>query len=407
MEDNGDRAAAVKAKEASAAPSAPSAVGPLEGRRQRALRSAASKHVPLPAIAVTIALVVLVYLAGQLLYILRQSILLVLVGGFLALVLNPLVVAVEKRLHRRGLAVVVVSLWAVAVFAGLAVLFGRPLVGGATHLANGLPAYLNKVEHSKGWIGQLARKYQLESWARANVTKLVTVAENLGKPALAVGKGALTVLFVIGTTFVLVVLFLLEGPKLKRGLLQVLPPQSSARYQRLGTEISRSLSGYVLGDFLTSIIAGVVVFVTLEVLSVPYPLIWAMWVALVDFLPSVGGALAGIPTVLFALTRSFTAAVITAAVFLVYQQVENRLLNPLIMSRTVKVNPLLVLVAILIGADLGNWLGGTFAAFVAALLAVPEAGVVQVVAREIWNATSPEQPQARSSNLPGDELSRQ
>ena len=167
------------------------------------------------------------------------------------------------------------------------------------------------------------------------------------------------------------------------------------------------MSGYVLGDFLTSLVAGVVVFVTLEVLSVPYALIWAVWVALVDFLPSIGGALAGIPTVLFALTRSFTAAAITAVVFLVYQQVENRLLNPVIMSRTVKVNPLLVLVAVLIGADLGNWLGGTFAAFVAALLAIPAAGVVQVVAREIWSATSPEQPQAEEGTAPSDKLSGQ
>ena len=404
MEDNSDGAAGATAKERSAAPLAPT---DLQARRQRALRVAASKHVPLPTIIVTIALVVVVYLAGKLLYILRESILLVLVAGFLALVLNPLVVAVQKKVRRRGLAVIVVSLWGVAVFAGFAVLFGRPLVGGVTNLANGLPGYLNKVEHGRGWVGELVRRYQLENWARANSSKLVTVAENLSRPALAVGKGALTVLFVLGTTFILVFLFLLEGPKLKRGLLEAVPAERSARYQHLGAEISRSLSGYVLGDFLTSLVAGVVVFVTLEVLSVPYALIWAVWVALVDFLPSIGGALAGIPTVLFALTRSFTAAAITAVVFLVYQQVENRLLNPVIMSRTVKVNPLLVLVAVLIGADLGNWLGGTFAAFVAALLAIPAAGVVQVVAREIWSATSPEQPQAEEGTAPSDKLSGQ
>ena len=352
-------------------------------------------------------MVVVVYLAGKLLYILRESILLVLVAGFLALVLNPLVVAVQKKVRRRGLAVIVVSLWGVAVFAGFAVLFGRPLVGGVTNLANGPPGYLNKVEHGRGWVGELVRKYQLENWARANSSKLVTVAENLSRPALAVGKGALTVLFVLGTTFILVFLFLLEGAKLKLGLLEAVAAERSARYQHLGSEISRSLSGYVLGDFLTSLVAGVVVFVTLEVLSVPYALIWAVWVALVDFLPSIGGALAGIPTVLFALTRSFTAAAITAVVFLVYQQVENRLLNPVIMSRTVKVNPLLVLVAVLIGADLGNWLGGTFATFVAALLAIPAAGVVQVVAREIWSATSPEQPQAEGGTAPSDKPSGQ
>jgi predicted PurR-regulated permease PerM len=397
MQDNGDSAAGAPAEVRSAGPRAPTA---LEARRLRALRAAASRHVPLPTIIVTIALVVLVYLAGKLLYILRESILLVLVAGFLALVLNPVVAAVEKKLRRRGLAVMVVSLWAAAVFAGLAVLFGRPLVGGVTHLANGLPGYLNQVEHGKGWVGELARKYQLENWARANLTKLVTVAENLGRPAVAVGKGTLTVLFVLGTTFILVVLFLLEGPKLRRGLLAAVPPERSAGYQRLGTEISRSLSG----DFLTSLIAGLVVFVTLEVLSVPYALVWAIWVALVDFLPSIGGALAGIPTVLFALTRSVTAAAITAVVFLVYQQVENRLLNPVIMSRTVKVNPLLVLVAVLIGADLGNWLGGTFAAFVAALLAVPAAGVAQVVAKEIWSATSPEPAPAQDGAVPADKL---
>ena len=402
MQDDGDRAAEVPAEVRSAAPLAPT---PLEARHQRALRAAASRHVPLPTIVVTIALVVLVYLAGKLLYILRDSILLVLVAGFLALVLNPVVVAVEKKLRRRGLAVIAVSLWAAAVFAGLAVLFGRPLVGGVTHLANGLPEYLNKIEHGRGWVGELVRKYKLENWARANLTKLVSVAENLGRPAVAVGKGTLSVLFVLGTTFILVVLFLLEGPKLRRALLDAVPPERSAWYQRVGAEISRSLSGYVLGDFLTSLVAGVVVFVTLELVSVPYALIWAVWVALVDFLPSIGGALAGIPTVLFALTRSVTAAAITAVVFLVYQQVENRLLNPVIMSRTVKVNPLLVLVAVLIGADLGNWLGGTFAAFVAALLAVPAAGVAQVVTKEIWSATSPAKAQAQDGGAPTDKLS--
>ena len=108
----------------------------------------------------------------------------------------------------------------------------------------------------------------------------MSVAEDLGRPAVAVGKGTLSVLFVLGTTFILVVLFLLEGPKLRRALLDAVPPERSAWYQRVGAEISRSLSGYVLGDFLTSLVAGVVVFVTLELVSVPYALIWAVWVAL-------------------------------------------------------------------------------------------------------------------------------
>ena len=103
----------------------------------------------------------------------------------------------------------------------------------------------------------------------------------------------------------------------------------------------------------------------------------------------VGGALAGIPTVLFAFGHSLTAGIVTAVVFIAYQQVENHVLNPVIMSRTVKVNPLLVLLSVLIGASIGDWVGGLFGSFVAALLSIPAAGSLQIVARELWQATGP------------------
>jgi predicted PurR-regulated permease PerM len=157
----------------------------------------------------------------------------------------------------------------------------------------------------------------------------------------------------------------------------------------------------MLGNFLTSIIAGLVVFVTLLVVGVPYPLLWGLWVALVDFLPMVGGALAGIPTVLFAFTRGLTAGIVTLVVFVVYTQVENHVLNPIIMSRTVRISPLLVLMAVLIGASLGSLVGGLFGGFVAALLAIPLAGAMQVLVREAWHATAP--PQAAEPPAPEPE----
>jgi len=152
-------------------------------------------------------------------------------------------------------------------------------------------------------------------------------------------------------------------------------------------EVNRSVAGYVLGDLLTSLIAGVVVFVTLVILGVPFPFLWALWVAIVDFLPMIGGALAGIPTVLFAVGHSLTAGIVTLVVFLIYTQIENHVLNPVVMSRTVKVNPLLVLLAVLVGASIGSWVGGFFGGFVAALLAIPIAGAIQVVIREVWQAS--------------------
>jgi predicted PurR-regulated permease PerM len=180
---------------------------------------------------------------------------------------------------------------------------------------------------------------------------------------------------------------------MRTGLLGAMSPERAERWSRIAGEVNRSVTGYMLGNVLTSVIAGVVVFVTLLILGVPFAFLWALWVAVVDFLPMVGGALAGIPTVLFATAHSLTAGIVTLVVFITYQQIENHVLNPVVMSRTVSVNPLLVLLSILVGASLGSWLGGTFGAFVAALIAIPTAGAIQVVTREIWQATaSPDQP---------------
>jgi predicted PurR-regulated permease PerM len=179
-------------------------------------------------------------------------------------------------------------------------------------------------------------------------------------------------------------------------------PGRAAYYTRVAGEISQSATGYALGNLLTSLIAGVVVFVTLTVLGVPFPLLWALWVALVDFLPMVGGALAGIPTVLFALSQSLTAGIVTAAAFIAYQQIENHVLNPVVMSRTVNVNPLIVLLSLLVGTSIGDWVGGFFGSFVAALLSIPVAGALQVITRELWQATAgPGPPGSRPAAEPG------
>jgi predicted PurR-regulated permease PerM len=187
---------------------------------------------------------------------------------------------------------------------------------------------------------------------------------------LTVGKGAASLLATLVTIFALIVLFLLEGPKMRQGVLGWMTTERAAYYTWVAREICQSATGYALGNLLTSLIAGVVVFVTLALLGVPFPLLWALWVTLVDFLPMIGGALAGIPTVAFALGHSLTAGIVTATAFIVYQEIENHVLNPVVMSRTANVNPLLVLLSLLIGTSIGDWVGGFFGSFVGALLAI-------------------------------------
>ncbi|MGH3285312.1 MAG: AI-2E family transporter, partial [Streptosporangiaceae bacterium] len=311
---------------------------PPPGRMARLWQYADLRHVPLRTIVVTVAVVAVAYLAGQLIYRLRTIVLLIVVAGFVALLLNPIVVLLQRRIPRRGLAVTIVTLGALAVFAVLAYEFGNPLVNGITDLAGKLPGYVTSAEHGTGWIGHLATKYHVQSWVQKNAPKLVTYAESLSKPVLTVGKGAISLVIELFTIFVLVLLLQLEAPKMRKWILGQMRPERAATLTRIGSEVSRSVTGYMLGNFLTSLIAGTVVFVTLLIVGVPFPLLWGLWVALVDFLPLIGGALAGIPTVLFAFfSQGLTAGVVTLVVFLIYTQVENHILNPVIMSRTVKI----------------------------------------------------------------------
>jgi predicted PurR-regulated permease PerM len=308
---------------------------------------------------------------------------------------------VQQRLvRRRGVAVSIVTLLALLAFIGLAVAFGYPLVNGITNLADRLPSYVASAQNGKGWIGHLATKYHIQNWVQHNAPKLVTYAQSLSKPALAIGKGAFSLLIELATIFVLVLLLLLEGPKMRRGILGQMAPARAATVTRVAADVNKAVTGYMLGNLLTSLIAGLVVFVTLIVLGVPFPFLWGLWVALVDFLPMIGGALAGIPTVLFAFGHGLTAGVVTLVVFLLYTQIENHVLNPVIMSKTVRISPLLVLIAVLVAASLGSLIGGLFGGFVAALLAIPAAGALQVLVLEAWRATEPDPPPEPDLEMP-------
>ncbi|MGH3170455.1 MAG: AI-2E family transporter, partial [Trebonia sp.] len=319
-------------------------------------------------------------------------VLLLVVAGFIALILNPLVLLLQRYVvRRRGAAVLVVTVLALVVFLGLAVAFGYPLVNAITHLADRLPSYVASAESGKGWVGSVVRKYHVQKWVTENAPKLVTFGQDLSKPALSFGKGAVSLLIELTTIFVLVLLLLLEGPKLRRGILGLLSRRQAAEVSSVASEVNRAVVGYMFGNFLTSIICGLVIFVTLFTMNVPFPGLWALWVALVDFLPMIGGALAGIPTIAFAFATatSLTPGIVTLIVFMVYTQFENHVLNPIVMSKTVRISPLLVLIAVLVGASLGSLIGGLFGGFVAALLAIPAAGALQVVVREAWRISGP------------------
>jgi len=166
----------------------------------------------MPAILTTVLVVVVVYLLGKVVYRLKDVILLIIVAAFVAVILNPAVVALQRwKIKRRGWAVAVVTLWALIVFVGLAIAFGVPLANGISHLAQKLPVYVGDAEHGRGWIGDLVRRYHVTAWVNKNAPKLVSFGEGLAKPALSLGEGALSLLLELFTIFVLVLLLVVGG----------------------------------------------------------------------------------------------------------------------------------------------------------------------------------------------------
>jgi len=315
--------------------------------------------------------------AIELLQALERVVELLVIASFLAVVLSPAVSGLVRIRIRRGLATTVVFLLGMAAFVGLGYLFIHPLYQEATHLGNDLPGTLARVQAGKGRIGSLVARYHLQSDAAKYIPEIKTYLSHLGGPALSVARTVLSGLGGLLVLSIMTFLLLLEGPSAVKGILQILPPPYGGRVRGILNDIAKSVTGYVIGNFATSVIAGLVCGITLMILHVPFAVVFGVWVALVDLLPLVGGLLAGVPTVAFAFLFSPAAGIVTLIVFLVYQQVENHLLNPVIMSRTVKLNPLWVLLSVLAGAELAGIVG--------ALLAIPAAGTIHVVARDIWD----------------------
>jgi len=179
------------------------------------------------------------------------------------------------------------------------------------------------------------------------------------------------------TIFVLAYLMVLEGPKVVEGSLNLLDPDDRARVRAVAADCAKSITGYLSGNLLISVICGVLTYVTLLATGVPFAALIALFVAVADLIPLVGATIGAVVAVIAAALHSVPALIVVAIFVVVYQQLENHLLQPLILSRTVKLNPLTVLVAVLLAVELAGILG--------AFLAIPIAGMIQVIARDLWD----------------------
>ena len=335
--------------------------------------------VPVRTIVATIALVAAAYVGYILVQELARVIAWVVIAGFFAVVLGPAVDIFERRLRlRRGLAATMVFLLGIAAVAGLMYAFIRPVVGQVQDFVDDLPGYVEDAQEGRGTIGRLVERYDLQDFVEENQDRLQEGLRNAGKPALDVARTVFNTILATITILVLTFLLLLRGPRMCQSTLNLIDDEHTRERVRLvATDAARAISGYMFGNLLISVIAGGFTYIFLRITGVPYPEVIALFVAFADLIPLVGATLGAIPTIGLSFLHSTPAGIAAVIFYVVYQQFENHVLQVTIMSRTVQVNPLTVLISVLAGVELFGFLG--------ALLAIPAAGVIQVIVRNLWD----------------------
>jgi predicted PurR-regulated permease PerM len=313
----------------------------------------------------------------QVLWLSRQVIVWILVAVFLALALNPLVEWLQRHgIRRRGYAAGLASLLTLLAMVALGSLFVPTLVGEANDFVEQVPTYVEDVTEGRGQLGELAVRYDVVDRIQEAVEK-GGAAQVLGLSgtAVAVTRGVLTAIVALVTIAFLTFFMLLEGPRWIERFYALLPEGSQERWRRVGHDIYRTIGGYVTGNLLISVVAGVVSTVVLLATGVSYAVALGLLVAILDLVPLAGATLAAIlvTTVAF-IDQGWVIGLIILVYFILYQQLENHVLQPIVYSRTVQLSPLAILIAVLIGAELAGVLG--------ALGAIPIAGTIQVLMLE-------------------------
>jgi predicted PurR-regulated permease PerM len=324
-------------------------------------------------VLLVVGILVASFVALKILWISRHVLSWIFIAVFLTLALNPAVDRLEARLGgRRGAATGVVSIATVIALALIGWLFVPTLVDQVNNFAHKVPDYLDDVTKGRGRLGFLQEKYHLVDKARkalreGGASKLFGVSGT----ALAIAKGVVTAVVATLTIAFMTFFMLLEGPRWLDRCYSLLAPASRRRWEAVGRDIYRTVGGYVTGNLLISLIAGTLTAIVLAIMGVPYAIALGLIVAILDLIPLAGATIAAIIVGAVAFLHSIPAGIVVVAFFIVYQQIENHVLQPVVYGRTVQLSPLAVLISVLIGAELAGVLG--------ALAAIPVAGAIQVI----------------------------
>jgi predicted PurR-regulated permease PerM len=324
------------------------------------------------AILIAVGVLLAVTLTLWVVWATRSVLIWMLIAVFLAMALNPAVEVLVRRGMRRGPAVGIVFVGAILIIVAIAATFVPTLVREVNDLADAVPGYIDDLTRGKGRLGFLERNYHIVEKARAAIEKSGAGGIlGLSTTALTVTKSILSAVVATITVAFLTLFMLLEGPAWVERIYGLISEQKQPRWRKVGRDIYRTVGGYVTGNLAISFVAAVISTGVLLGLGVPYAVALGLLVGLLDLIPLAGATLAAVLVSAVGFTHSTTAGIVLVVFFVIYQQLENHVLQPLVYGRTVQLSPLVVLMAVLMGAQLAGIIG--------ALGAIPIAGAIQVV----------------------------
>jgi predicted PurR-regulated permease PerM len=305
---------------------------------------------------------------------LKASSVLILIGlaFFIAAGLDPVVVWLHRHGIRRWAAVLIVILALFAFVGGFVAAAIPPVSAQTSALINELPKYVHQLQDHSSTLGRLNGKYHIEQ----RVSSLLsTKGSALVGGVIGAGQIVISTVSSILLVAVMTIYFLVGMPQVKLFLYHLIPRSRRTRAVLIGDEIFTKVGGYVLGNVITSFIAGFGTFLWMLAWGIPYPALLGLLIFLLDLIPVIGSTVGGAIVTLVALTVSIPVAVATLIFYVAYRLAEDYLLVPRIIGHTVKVPALGGMVAIV--------LGGVVMGIIGALIALPVAAAIQLLLEEI------------------------
>jgi predicted PurR-regulated permease PerM len=299
---------------------------------------------------------------------------LIFIALFLAIGLNPAVTRLRSWGLPRGLAVTVIALAVVLLLCGGVFALVPPLVTQTGQLVENVPGYIQSLQRNEA-VRELVQRYDILAKVQGALDA-GTVTNALGG-VVGGAKLLFGTIFNVLTVLVLVIYFLAAFDRIKEAGYALVPRSRRRRVRLLTDEILSKVGAYMVGAIAIAVLAGVCTWVFAMVVGLAYPFALAVVVAVCDLIPQIGATLGAIIVSLVGLADSLGTGIACIVFFVIYQQVENYLIYPNVMRRSVKVSDVAAVTAALLGVGLFGVLG--------ALIAIPVVAAIQLIVREVVN----------------------